>query len=84
MRQWTDVLLEQRNVVRAALDDQRVGSRAFWFPLHRQAPYQQDGAPFAISSSISDRGLWLPSHFNLTEGDVTRVADVVKSALKRG
>ena len=84
VRQWTDVLLEQRNVVRAALDDRRIGSRSFWFPLHRQAPYQQDGAPFAISSSISDRGLWLPSHFNLTEGDVSRVADVVKSALKRG
>jgi perosamine synthetase len=84
VRQWTDLLLEQRNVVRAALDDQRIGSRSFWFPLHRQAPYQRDGVPFAISSSISDRGLWLPSHFNLTEGDVTRVADVVKSVLKRG
>ena len=71
VRQWTDVLLERRGEVRAALDDQRIGSRSFWFPLHRQVPYQQDGAPFAVSSSISDRGLWLPSHFNLTEGDVT-------------
>jgi perosamine synthetase len=83
VRQWTDVLLEWRSAVRAALDDLRIGSRSFWFPLHRQIPYQQDGAPFANSSVISDRGLWLPSNFNLTEGDVARVADVVKTALKR-
>ena len=46
VRQWTDVLIEHRDAVSAALDDQD-RHRAFWFPLHRQAPYQRDGAPFA-------------------------------------
>ncbi len=81
VRQWTDVLIERRAVVRAALEAQQIGFRAFWFPLHGQLPYQQDGRPFPNATRISHRGLWLPSNFGLTESDVARVADVIKSAL---
>ena len=81
VRQWTDVLLDRRAEVRAALEAQRIGCRSFWFPIHRQAPYRHDEGPFPNASRISDRGLWLPSNFRLTESDVARVAEVVKSAL---
>ena len=86
MRQWTDVLLDERERgARSASRSSGIGSRSFWFPIHRQAPYLAGRrAASPMRRSISERGLWLPSNFSLTEGDVTRVADVVKSALKRG
>jgi len=81
VRQWTDVLIDRRSEVRAALEAERIGCRSFWFPLHSQAPYQQHAARFPNASHISDRGLWLPSNFGLSESDVARVASVIKTAL---
>jgi perosamine synthetase len=81
VRQWTDVLIDRRAEVRTALEAERIGCRSFWFPLHSQAPYQQAVPRFPNASRISDRGLWLPSNFDLSESDVARVASVIKTAL---
>ena len=42
VRQWTDVLIDNRAAVSTALDEAKIGNRAFWFPLHRQEPYAAD------------------------------------------
>ena len=82
VRQWTDVLLEQRDLVRQELEGRAIGVRAFWFPIHRQAPYRVSDNRFANACRISERGLWLPSHFGLTEDEVGRVADVIREAIQ--
>jgi perosamine synthetase len=83
VRQWTDVLIEDRAKVVAALEAEQIGSRNFWFPLHRQEPYRAADALFTNSISVSERGLWLPSRLDMSEGDIDRVCDVVISALRR-
>jgi dTDP-4-amino-4,6-dideoxygalactose transaminase len=83
VRQWTDVLIDNRAVVSTALDQAGIGNRAFWFPLHRQEPYAADAKLFPNSTDISRRGLWLASRLDLTEAEMERVASTVIAALRR-
>lgn len=82
VRQWTDVLLDDRAPVAGALEAAGMGHRAFWFPLHRQEPYATDASRFPNSTNISRRGLWLPSRFDLAESDIERVCSTVIAALR--
>ena len=72
--QWTDILCEDRPAVEQALKAERIDCRAFWFPLHRQEPYRSSDRDFMNAITISARGLWLPSSFDLTEAQAERVA----------
>ena len=81
--QWTDILCDNRTEVQQALQQNGIDSRAFWLPLHTQAPYRSDEAEFPISIDISARGLWLPSSFELTRNQARRVADVILSVLSK-
>jgi len=83
VRQWADVLVEQRAMVRAALDADGIGYRAFWFPVHSQQPYHGTNRHFPVTDQVSAQGLWLPSHFGLTESDVGRTADCLRQALRQ-
>ncbi len=75
---WTDILVSARDRVRRALDGAGIGHRAFWFPLHTQGPYRGLVDRFPVAQQLSDRGLWLPSAFDITEADVERVVAVFK------
>jgi dTDP-4-amino-4,6-dideoxygalactose transaminase len=83
VRQWTDVVIDNRAAVSKALDEAKIGNRAFWFPLHRQEPYAADAKLFPNSTDISRRGLWLASRFDLTEPDFDRICSVMIKALRR-
>jgi perosamine synthetase len=83
VRQWTDVLIDDRTAISRALDAHNIGNRAFWLPLHKQHPYAADANLFPVSTDISSRGLWLASRFDLTQCDIERVSSVVIAALRR-
>jgi perosamine synthetase len=80
--QWTDALIDRADVVEAALSAEKIGSRRFWFPLHRQESYKQADDGFEAAIDVSARGLWLPSHFSLTESEAERTAAAVRRAMK--
>jgi len=67
--------------VRGALEQQGIGVRGFWFPIHTQTPYLCGDESFPNACSISERGLWLPSNFSITEDDVARVAAAIRSVV---
>jgi len=83
VRQWTDVLIDNRAAVSKALDEAKIGNRAFWFPLHRQEPYAADAKRFPNSTEISRRGLGLASRLDITEAEMERVSSTVIAALRR-
>ena len=83
VRQWTDVLIEERGKIVAALEVEQIASRNFWFPLHRQEPYRNVDAIFSNSIAVSERGLWLPSRLDMGEGAIDRICDVIVSTLRR-
>lgn len=82
VRQWTDVLIEDRAAVSAALDAVQIGNRAFWHPLHRQLPYRGGDDGFAHSIAVSRCGLWLASRLDLSESDIDYAASVTIAALR--
>ncbi|MGI8526232.1 MAG: DegT/DnrJ/EryC1/StrS family aminotransferase [Pseudolabrys sp.] len=82
VRQWTDVLVDNRAAVEAAFDAVKIGHRAFWLPLHRQEPYAADESRFPNSTDISRRGLWLASRLDLTEPEMERVCATLVAALR--
>ncbi len=83
VRQWTDVLVNDRTRVAAALQAEGIGCRAFWHPVHQQKPYYvADDATFVHTVDISRRGLWLPSRFDMSEADMERVCGVIITALR--
>ena len=68
-----------REDVRLALEAGNIESRPLWKPMHLQPVFKD--APFygnGTSERLFDIGLCLPSGSMLTDGDVERVAQVIK------
>ncbi len=81
VRQWTDILCERRTEVIDALEQEKIGARAFWLPIHRQQPYQASDDDFPNATEISSRGLWLASNFMITRKQVEEVGAVIRQVL---
>jgi perosamine synthetase len=81
VRLWADALFEQRAAVEVALASVRIGFRNFWHPVNVQRPYADQRGPFPIAEHVSRHGLWLPSHFGITEADIEKVSRVIREAV---
>lgn len=71
---------EKRDAIIAALADDNIESRPLWKPMHLQPVHAQfqsylDGT----SEDLFERGLCLPSSSALTDADVDRVIDRIRS-----
>lgn len=76
---WIDVLSDERDALASALRAGGAEPRELWYPLHTQPPYAAPDEPFPVATSVSSRGLWLPSALSLTRDDVARVGELVRS-----
>lgn len=79
--QWADLLSPQLSSIERALQENNIGYRRFWYPLHRQKPYAADDLAFPNAIEVSAKGLWLPSSFSLSREDVKQTAKVIRGAL---
>ncbi len=77
--QWTDILVEDRSKLESAFKLANIGYRAFWYPLHRQKPYAASDATFKNAIAVSEKGLWLPSCFDLTRKQVEYTVEVIRT-----
>ncbi len=78
--QWVDALAEDRQTVRQALDQARIGYRPFWQPLHTHPPYQAAPKHFPNATTAANQGLWLPSGFGLTAEQADWVCQTIRNA----
>lgn len=71
--------------VRQALCEKGIETRPFFVPLHMTAAYHQEhrGANCQIATHIAGRGLVLPTHAGMGEGDVARVVSALEEATRR-
>lgn len=74
---WSDIRSPHRDAITHALDDQKIGFRRFWLPLHRQAPYTAPDGAFPNALASWQEGVWLPSALSLTEDQANRVTEAV-------
>lgn len=73
-----------REQIRLALEVENIESRPVWKPMHLQpvfAHYDRYGGE--VAEDLFNRGLCLPSGSSLTEADLLRVVEVVRSITKR-
>ncbi len=69
--------------LRVALDAAGIEARPLWKPMHRQPVYKANPAYVnGVSEDLFKKGLCLPSGPCVTDEDVERVVNVIKSALK--
>ena len=78
---WQDVLVDDREKVMKALAESGIGCRPYYKVLTMQPPYLTMER-FPNSEFASNHGLWLPSSPNLTRGQVGRICDVIRGAVK--
>lgn len=87
---WLSVILINEDAfgtgpetVRLALEDENIESRPVWKPMHMQPVFA--GVPCtggAVSEDLFARGLCLPSGSAMTEADLERVAQAIKSVIR--
>lgn len=76
---WVDAVADDRDALDARLAAAGIACRRFWHPLHTQAPYAADADLFPVATRLGRTALWLPTAFTLTDEDVLRVCDHVRT-----
>lgn len=79
-----DVAVSAKDMM-ARLHDKGVGTRPFFYPLHRQPVLAKYGfeaqAPLPVAERLGDRGFYLPNGAGLSEAQLDYVARSVRDAL---
>ncbi len=78
---FVDILLKDidRNDFVKYLKANHIGSRPFYSAINRQQPYASDSNEFNITHDLAERGLWLPSSVGLSDGDISKIIDIIRS-----
>jgi perosamine synthetase len=72
-----NILVDDPEALSTFLNENGIGSRRFFFPLHQQPCYNVKGE-FPNSVNAYKRGLSLPSSVKLTEEEIKYIADKIK------
>jgi perosamine synthetase len=78
---FVEVFVDNPDELAAHLKAHGIGSRRVYPAIHTQKIYRDtwSGKLFPVTERVAARGLWLPSASQLSDGDIERVAKVVKS-----
>ena len=76
--QWIDAIVEDRDRLDEYLVRKGIHCRKYWYPLHTQKPYRQSDERFPVSSRLSNKAIWFPSAFTLTDDDIRYVSSHIK------
>jgi perosamine synthetase len=71
---------QQRDEVMRRLDELGIETRPVFYPMHVLPPYLENAA-YPVADTWAQRGINLPTHQFLTEGDVARIANSLSRAL---
>jgi perosamine synthetase len=72
--------------VRRRLAAAQIGTRPFFWPMHEQPVFQKmglfKGESYPVAERLARRGFYLPSGMALTDGQMERVAQVIKDVMR--
>ena len=81
---YIDMLVEKPDIFLQRLKNLGIQGRRFYRPLHQQ-PFFKKNYPskksFINSDNLYNHGVWLPSTTNLTDEDLNRITQSIKSVL---
>ena len=75
---FIDILADQRDGLQQFLREQGIGTRVMYPPINAQLCYQVAGS-FPVSEEVGRHGLWLPSASQLSNAQVDRVCQAIRS-----
>ena len=75
---FIDVLVDDREKIAGRLLEHGIKARPFYPPIHSQPAYGVSGH-YPVTEDAAARGLWLPSSTFLTDDDVKRVCEEIRS-----
>jgi perosamine synthetase len=70
----------RRDAVMRQLDNAGIETRPVFYPMHVLPPYKEDTS-YPVADEWAQRGINLPTHQELSQADVTRVAESLAAAL---
>jgi perosamine synthetase len=76
---WIDALCGARDQLDAHLQKHNIHGRRFWHAMHTQAPYRRTDAQFPVSSTAARHAFWLPSSFLMSDDEIDRVCESIRS-----
>lgn len=71
---------ERRDAVMAKLDSMGIETRPVFYPMHVMPPYAEN-ASYPVADTWAARGINLPTHQEVTQEDVTRIASALAESL---
>lgn len=69
----------ERDALMKYLDDHGVETRPVFYPMHDLPPYLEGRDNFPVASDVAYRGINLPTHELLSDEDIARIAEVIRS-----
>ena len=76
-----NILIQNPKGLSAFLQEHKVGSREFFYPIHRQPPYLEDRS-FPNSDYAHQHGVSLPSAVTLTTQQIDYICDLIRDYLQ--
>lgn len=80
---FIDSLVVDREKLIQFLRERQIGTRVMYPPINAQAAYCEPGS-FPVSEEVGARGLWLPSASQLSDEDIDRVCDSIRTFYGHG
>lgn len=71
---------QKRNAIMSDLDTRGIETRPVFYPLHRLPPYEEPSS-YPIADQLSQCGISLPTHQDLSQEDVYRITESLGQAL---
>ena len=72
----------KRDRVMRELDENGIETRPVFYPMHVLPPYKEESS-YPIGDLWSQRGINLPTHQDLTQADVARIATSLRGILEK-
>jgi perosamine synthetase len=78
---FVDILVEDRPNLMKFLKQHQIDTRICYPSIHTTPMYSAQGtdSSFLHSSTISDKGLFLPTHFKLTDNEIRYIVHIIKT-----
>ncbi len=74
---FIDVLADKRDELQRYLMAKGIATRKMYPPINRQKAYNLAG-DYPVSDMVGEKGLWLPSASQLTDGQIEKITESIK------
>lgn len=80
---FIEILCQDREKLREYLENNKIGTRYFYPPLHAEPAYQLQES-FPVTEKISSMGLWLPSSSVLLDEQIDFICEMIRAFYIKG